>query len=214
MEPTSRVSIDELVVADPPDAWAAAGFTVDDDATCRVGSVRFRLVGDDRGRGIVGWSLRGVDPGIGDVDGLPTTVSDAAPAEPATHPNGVTTIDHVVLLAPDLDRTVAALEALGLEVRRERVGELGGAPIRQVFLWVGDVVLEVIGSPDEAGEGPASLWGVTFNVADIDATAAYLGERTGAVKDAVQPGRRITTLRHRELGISVRTALISPHVRS
>jgi hypothetical protein len=34
------------------------------------------------------------------------------------------------------------------------------------------------------------------------------------VKDAVQPGRRITTLRTRELGMSVRTALISPHVKS
>jgi hypothetical protein len=33
---------------------------------------------------------------------------------------------------------------------------------------------------------------------------------TGRVKDAVQPGRRITTLRTRDLGTSVRTVLMSP----
>jgi hypothetical protein len=37
-----------------------------------------------------------------------------------------------------------------------------------------------------------------------------LGERTGRVKDAVQPGRRITTLRTCDLGTSVRTALMAP----
>lgn len=46
----------------------------------------------------------------------------------------------------------------------------------------------------------------------IDATADLLGEHVGRVKDAVQPGRRIATLRHRELGMSVNTAVISPHV--
>ncbi len=46
-------------------------------------------------------------------------------------------------------------------------------------------------------------------VADIDATASFFGDHTSPVKDAVQPGRRITTLRHHELGMSVRTAMIS-----
>ncbi len=65
---------------------------------------------------------------------------------------------------------------------------------------------------DQATEGPATLWGLTHVVADIDATADLLGERVGRVKDAVQPGRRIATLRHRELGMSVNTAVITPHV--
>lgn len=214
MRPTAGVTIDELVVADAPDAWAAAGFTVDDDATCRIGSVRIRLVGGEPGRGILAWSLRGIPAEVVELDGVPTAASDAPFPEPAAHDNGVSAIDHVVLLAPDLDRTVAALVAVGLDVRRERDGELGGAPIRQVFFRLGEVILEVIGSPDAAGEGSASLWGLTHTVADIEATAAWFGERTSPVKDAVQPGRRITTLRNRELGISVRTALISPHVRA
>jgi hypothetical protein len=210
------VTIAELLVADPAEAWRGAGFHVDPDGVSPVGSVRLRLVGREHGTGIVGWSLRGAADGSvdGSVDGIATTPPSSEPPEPRTHPNGVTHIDHVVVLTPDLSRTVGALEAIGLDVRRERDGELGGRPMRQVFFRMGEVVLEVVGAPDERGEGPASLWGVTFTVADIDATAALLGERTSPVKDAVQPGRRITTLRHRDLGLSVRTALISPHVRS
>jgi len=209
------VTISELVVADPPEAWEAAGFAVGSDAVCRIGSVGIRLVGRDRGTGIVGWSLRDLPldlPG-GDLDGLPTTVSDEPPAEPTTHPNGVVSIDHVVLLSPNLGRTVGALQTIGLQPRRERDGDLGGAPMRQVFYRLGEVILEVVGSPDAANGGPSTLWGLTHVVADTDGAAAMLGERAGRVKDAVQPGRRITTLRHHELGMSVRTALISPDPR-
>ncbi|MEV5001303.1 VOC family protein [Nocardioides sp. LML1-1-1.1] len=201
------VTIAEILVADPPEAWRAAGFAVDDDGGCRIGTVRIGL--GVEGRGVVGWSLRDLPAGTTDLDGVPTTGSADQPAEPARHPNGTTHVDHVVLLTPHLARTVAALESIGLDVRRERDGALGGAPMRQVFFRLGEVVLEVVGSPDATGEGPASIWGLTHAVADIDAAAALLGEHTTPVKDAVQPGRRITTVRTRELGISVRTALIS-----
>lgn len=206
------VTVDEFAVADPADAWIGAGFSVDADAVCRVGGVGIRLVGRDAGAGIIGWSLRGLPPDrpLEDVDGVPTAESDAATAAPATHLNGVTAIDHVVLLSPDLDRTVAALAAIGVDPRRERDGELGGRPIRQIFFRLGEVILEVVGSPDSAAEGPSTLWGITYVVADIDATASFFGEATSPVKDAVQPGRQITTLRHHDLGMSVRTAMISP----
>ena len=71
------------------------------------------------------------------------------------------------------------------------------------------MIVEVVSSPETASEGPATLWGITYIVADIDATAAFFGDHTAPVKDAVQPGRRITTLRHHDYGMSVRTALIS-----
>lgn len=209
------VTIAELLVADPPAAWRSAGFAVDDDGVCRVGSVRIRLLGGAAGTGVVGWALHGLASERADVDGVPTTWSDApAEAVPADHPNGTTHIDHVVLLTPDLARTVAALGEIGLEPRRERDGELGGSPMRQVFYRLGEVILEVVGAPGVAGEGPATIWGLTHTVADIDAAAALLGGHTSPVKVAVQPGRRITTLRTRELGISVRTALISPYVKA
>jgi hypothetical protein len=203
------LSIDEITVADPVHAWLDAGFTVDADAVCRVGDVRIRLTGRADGAGIVAWTLRGLPSDVGEVDGVPTTPSDADIAAPANHPNGVVAIDHVVLLSADLDRTVSRLAAIGLHARREREGQLGGQPIRQVFFRMGEVILEVVGSPDASGGGTSALWGITYVVADIDATAAFFGDRATPVKDAVQPGRRITTLRHRDLGMSVRTALIS-----
>ena len=220
------LTVDEIHVADAPDAWARAGFTVDSagDAApcCRVGGVRIRLVGSHHGSGIVGWSLGGLPAGFsGELDGIATARSDDCgaatastptevnPAAPAEHSNGVTAIDHVVLLSPDPDRTVAAMEALGEHPRRERRGELGGQPIRQIFFRFGEVIVEVVGAPAAAGDGPSTLWGITYDTADIDATAAFFGERTTPVKSAVQPGRRITTVRHRELDISVRTAMIS-----
>ncbi len=206
------VTVDEILVADPPEAWAAAGFSIDADDVCRVGGVRIRLVGREAGKGIVGWSLRGLYSA--DLDGIPTLTSDAAQPAPAEHANGVTGIDHIVLFSPDLDRTVAALGAVGVPPRRERVGELGGRPIRQIFFRFGAVIIEAVGSPDGGGEGPSTLWGITHNVTDIDATAAYFDGRTTRVKDAVQPGRRITTVHHQEFGMSVRTAMLSAPILS
>jgi hypothetical protein len=212
------VSIDEFEVADPTEAWTRAGFSVGSDSVCRIGGVGIRLVGRDRGAGIVGWSLRGLPPdgSVHDVDGITTArsgeVSEVS-AAPALHPNGVIAVDHVVLLSPDLGRTVESLAAVGVDPRRERDGELGGRPIRQIFFRLGEVIVEVVGSPVTAGEGPSSLWGMTYVVTDIDATASFFGECTAPVKDAVQPGRRITTLRHQEFGMSVRTAFISAPVR-
>jgi hypothetical protein len=204
------ITVAEIAVADAPDAWARAGFTVDSDDVCRIGGVDIRLVGSGRGTGVVGWSLRGLPDGWPDeLDGIPTTRSSAVVSMPALHPNGITDIDHIVLFSPDLGRTVEALAAIGVEPRRERDAQLGGRPIRQIFVRFGDVIIEVVGSPDAASEGPSTLWGITYEVADIDATAAYFGDHIAPVKEAVQPGRRITTLRHHELGMSVRSAMIS-----
>jgi hypothetical protein len=155
------VTVDEFEVADPADAWTRAGFSVDGDGVCRIGDVRVRLVGLGGGTGIVGWSLRGLPPDRSpdDLDGVPTKRSGAPPAAPAAHPNGVIAIDHVVLLSPDLGRTVAALAAVGVNPRRERDAELGGRPIRQIFFRFGEVVIEAVGSPDTASEGPSTSGG-------------------------------------------------------
>ncbi|CAM3503400.1 glyoxalase [Mycobacterium frederiksbergense] len=205
------VTVGEILVADPPEAWTAAGFSVS-DGLCRVGGVGIRLVGREHGAGIIGWSLGGVD--TTELDGIPTSISDAGSVAPAEHANGVTGIDHIVLFSPDLDRTVSALAAVGVPPRRERLGDLGGRPIRQIFFRFGAVIIEAVGSPDTVGQGPSTLWGITYTVTDIDGTAAYFAGRTTRVKDAVQPGRRITTVHHQEFGMSVRTAMLSAPILS
>jgi hypothetical protein len=207
------VTIDEILIGDPPEAWASAGFTVDDDGTCRVGTVRLRLVGREGGERILGWSLRDApDARLADgrLDGLPTTTSSNEPGEPATHANGATYIDHVVLLSPDLARTAAAIEALGVPLRGERETDSYGAPMRQLFFRFGEVILELVGQPDATGDGDPGFFGLAIAVGDLDAAAALLGDQLGEQKDAVQDGRRIATLRHRALGMSVATALMSP----
>jgi len=204
--------LDELVVADLPESWVEAGFAVDGDGTCRVGAVRVRLAGPSAGKRIVGWSLRGLPDGFGsDLDGLPTAATDREACEPAVHPNGVRSIDHVVAVTPDVDRTVAAAAHAGIGARRTRqVGtEQYGFEGIQTFFRIGEPIFELLGPLEPAGSGPAGWFGLAYTVDDLDALAERFGPALGRVKDAVQPGRRIATLRHEDLGISVPTAFMT-----
>jgi hypothetical protein len=203
-------------LADTPDAWASAGFAVVHD-TVLLGSTLLRLtgqgVGAGGGAGVLGWALDGVDEPI---DSLPTCA--AAPAwatESPPHPNGIERIDHVVVRTGDQDRTLAAFQQAGLEVRGGRSTSSYGSPMRQSFMWAGDVIVELVGPDDGAAstDEPPSFFGLALVAADLDATAASLGELLSTPKDAVQQGRRIAGLRGAAVGISVPIAVMSPHPR-
>lgn len=215
---TTRPLLVELEVADLPASWAAAGFAVEGDA-CTVGAVRVRLIGSGERRGIVRWSIAGATVD-GEVDGLPTraaSADDAPTPQAGPHPNGAIGIDHVVVFTPDLERTIAACEAAGLELRRIREGAGGdGVEVRQAFFRLGSTILEVVSAPgpgsgQPASEAPARWFGLAVDVEDLDATRAHLGDALGRTKPAVQPGRRIATLRHRDLGMSVAVAAMDHH---
>ena len=184
-------------------AWAQLGFAVA-GGTSVIDGVALRL--DVPGRRISGWALDGVAAGT-DVDGLVTT-DRPAPAEPAPHPNGTVAIDHVVVLSPGPARTIAALGGIGLEVRGERHTDQYGPPYTQTFFRMGRPILELIGPNEPSDDGPAKFFGLAFTVGDLDATADFFGDRLGRVKDAVQPGRRIATLR-REAGAGLPLAFMS-----
>jgi Glyoxalase-like domain len=212
------VTIDELVLADDAERWAGLGFELDGDRTS-VGAVRIRFAGSDAtdGRspgGLIGWSLRGIS--TTDLDGLPTTVSDSEPPQPrAAHANGVSSIDHVVAFSPRLDRTVAALQTAGLDLRRVREEPTPAGAPRQAFFRLGGEILEVIQLPDErleqagGADAPARLWGLAFVAEDIDATVAALAPHVRDAHDAVQDGRRIATVR-RSAGLAVPVAFMTP----
>ncbi len=208
------LTIDELLVADPSDAWRGAGFHVEHDL-CVVGAVRLRLHGPGPARGILGWSVRGLE--TLDLDGLPTTAATTAPppAAPNTpHPNGVIAIDHVVAFTPDLDRTAAKLRAAGIDLRRVREEPTPGGAPRQAFFRMGEVILEVVQAPAgiriaEDPSGPARLWGISFLVDDLERTASTLGDQLGGPRAAVQPGREIATLR-KEAGLGPAIAFMTP----
>jgi hypothetical protein len=194
------VRIEQLEIGADPAAWSAAGFAVDGEATA-AGSVSLRFAA---GEGVVGWRLDVAD----EVDGLPVASPAGSKAPAQRHPNGVTQIDHIVVVTPDLERTTSAFEAIGVDRRRVREVETDDGPLRQGFFRLGEVIVEVV-DHRKVEPGPARFWGITFTIEDLDACAELLGDRLGSIRDAVQPGRRIATVRREaELGLPV--ALISP----
>ena len=230
------VTIAEIALADEPERWKSLGFSVL-DATVQVGSVRIALVGEDAGRGILEWSLR--DVVSVELDGLPTTLAgvpappmeDPSPAETGEgrrrtqppsphseaheHPNGITTIDHLVAMSPDLDRSVVALQAAGLDLRRIREQPTPAGAPRQAFFRLGEVILELVQEPAEVvaarpdgANGPTRFWGLALLSDNLEQTVARLGEHSSEIRAAVQPGRQIATLR-RSAGLAAPVALMS-----
>jgi hypothetical protein len=116
-------------------------------------------------------------------------------APPVEHPNGATGIDHVVLLTDDFDATVERLREEGFDHRRTRDA---GEGRRQAFFVLGPCLLEVAG-PVAGGE---RLWGLTLVAPDLERFG-------GRVRDAVQPGRRITTVPP-EAGLEIPLAVMTP----
>lgn len=208
-----------IELGDSPDAWRSAGFdVVDADADgagrghVRLGTTTVVLTG--RG-GDPAWSIDGV---VAPIDGLPIAIVDIDGATSTTmsavpHPNGISRIDHVVVRTGDCDRTAAAFAAAGMAPRRTRDVTDGPTPVRQIFCWAGDVIVEIVGPVVATGGAPATatFFGLALVADDLDATAARLGDVLGSPRDAVQPGRRIASLRHRAAEISLPVAVMSPH---
>lgn len=190
------------------DPWGEIGLMVADEVT-QVGEVTLRF--GHEGEGIVGWALRGPD-GPRDLDGLTTTwlPEPVEPSAPREHRLAYPGIDHVVIATPDPRRTFACFESAGLKLRREREAGTEQRPLLQGFFRHGEATVEVVGPLDVTDDGPASFWGLTFLAEDLDGAVAALGkERCSAPGEAVQPGRRIATLR-RGANLPTRVALISP----
>ena len=199
-----KARIAELRLGGHAAAWNAAGFEVVDGVT-RIGTVPVRLGSEERG-----WTLDG--PGSADFDGLPTELGPAPQDQAAPeHPIGALSIDHVVVFTPSLERTTEAFEGQGIRCRRVREVGPPEQQLRQGFFRFGEVIVEMVEVPEEqAGpDGAARFWGLTVTVADIDGAVADLGPHCSSVRDAVQEGRRIATIK-REAGLGLPVALISP----
>lgn len=209
-------SVESLTIAGDRADWASLGLTVADDGLIPLMGASLRLVDPaDHGgaAGLVGWTLADVaDPVVAAAtlaaEGLPTATVDTAPPVFAVHDLGATTLDHVVVLTPDLERTSAVIaEATGCELRRIR--DLG--TMRQGFHRIGrgGLIVELVERSD-MDPGPASLWGIVLIVDDLDAACDRLGpDRVSPPKDAVQPGRRIATVRA-DAGLGLPVALMTP----
>lgn len=206
--------VEALRIGGSVEAWRSLGLTVGDDGSVpflftslRIDETTVEPDERDEPPGIRSWVLSGIDPGTGHIDGLPTEV--VAPSTPTLgeHPNGAIELDHVVVLTSSLDRTCGAIaDTTGAPLKRVR--EVGA--MRQGFHRVGSggLIVEVVERPEVAGD-QATFWGVVINVRDLDAAVELIGsDRIGAPKDAVQPGRRIATVRA-DVGLGLPVALMS-----
>ncbi len=99
-----------------------------------------------------------------------------------------------------------------MPLRRIRV--VGGDPredpaaFRQGFRRLGPAILELV-EAKRAPAGPARFWGLVVIVDDLEALAERLGSQVSPPKPAVQPGRRIASLRA-SAGLSPRVAFMDP----
>ncbi len=226
------VRAESITIGGDVEAWRSIGLTVAPDGVVPLLGTSLRIVAPDGGSGVIGWTLSGSRPNIpssvpesgthdgendqsGDavtsIDGLRTEWVEAAGPVYAAHPSGASSLDHVVVLTPDLERTSEAIaEATGHELRRVR--EVGS--MRQGFHRIGDrgqggLIVELVERPD-IEPGPAAFWGIVLIVDDLDVACELIGpDRISAPKDAVQPGRRIATVRA-DAGLGIPVALMTP----
>jgi hypothetical protein len=194
MMPAMAAQARTIVTGGEPAAWVRLGFALQEDGSACVGGLRLATGGDELRVEAVGLAVERPD-------GLAITATTAPECQPSGHPNGALAVDHAVAFTDDLDRTSAALERAGAPLRR-RAEPRPGTPM--AYHRLGPLVLEVVGAADR----PA-LWGLVVVVADLDACARELGPLLGDVRAAVQPGRRIATVRPRA-GLPAALALMTP----
>jgi hypothetical protein len=126
-------------------------------------------------------------------------------------------VDHIVVQSPHWQRTVSALNEIGLHPIRQTDTVRKGT--MQVFYRPSECIIELIGPTCTAEENagststkPARLWGLTLSCSDLDATHAFLASSTKPPWDAVQRGRKITVLQGKFHDISCAVALMSPYL--
>jgi catechol 2,3-dioxygenase-like lactoylglutathione lyase family enzyme len=113
----------------------------------------------------------------------------------------VTAMDHVVVSSADPERAAALYGArLGLDMALDRSHPDWG---RLMFFRCGDLIVEVVHRPD-ADADKDKLWGLSWRVAEIDATRARLasaGIDVSEVRTGRKPGTRVLTVRNGTCGI-------------
>lgn len=130
-------------------------------------------------------------------------LANERPRSAATADAPITAMDHVVVSTADPERAAALYGArLGLDMALDRSHPDWG---RLMFFRCGDLIVEVVHRPGASAD-PAQdrLWGLSWRVADIDATRARLvsaGVDVSDVRTGRKPGTRVLTVRNGTCGI-------------
>ncbi|SFP01844.1 Glyoxalase/Bleomycin resistance protein/Dioxygenase superfamily protein [Bradyrhizobium sp. Ghvi] len=130
-------------------------------------------------------------------------LAEERPKSVATDFAPIDGLDHVVITSEDSDRAAALYGArLGLDLALDRSHHDWG---QLMFFRCGDLIVEVVRRPVAGGDPDHDrLWGLSWRVADIDATRARLiaaGLNVSEVRNGRKPGTRIMTVRSGTCGI-------------
>jgi catechol 2,3-dioxygenase-like lactoylglutathione lyase family enzyme len=138
------------------------------------------------------------------------------PLSVRTAPASINAMDHVVISTADPERAAALYGArLGLDMALDRSHPDWG---QLMFFRCGDLIVEVVHRPGKdatADKAHDRLWGLSWRVADIDATRARLasaGVDVSEVRTGRKPGTRVLTVRNGTCGIP--TLLVERTARS
>ncbi|HJZ19377.1 MAG TPA: VOC family protein, partial [Bradyrhizobium sp.] len=115
----------------------------------------------------------------------------------------ITALDHVVIATADPEAAAALYGArLGLDMALDRSHPEWG---RLMFFRCGDLVVEVVHRPGKDSDASRDrLWGLSWRVADVEATRARLasaGVEVPDVRTGRKPGTRVLTVRNGTCGI-------------
>lgn len=125
------------------------------------------------------------------------------PHSAVTADSAVLGLDHVVISTEDPERSAALYGArLGLDMALDRTHQEWG---QLMFFRCGDLIVEVVKRPVAGGDAAHDkLWGLSWRVADIEATRARLVEAGVQVSEpriGRKPGTRVMSLYSGTCGI-------------
>ena len=216
-----KVDDNQLVVVtlnENPEYWELLGFSLSREKTGRssfmLGQVKFVFTPASGPKGISSVKAFGIN---GPIDSLPfkeisnDAVQNMAFQERSSHRNAISKIDHLVVTTADCDRTTSAFESAGFPSRRVRRFGNQENLTRQTFFWLGDVILELVGPDSPSGSEQPAFWGLALVSENIAETLSVFGDLCTPLKQAVQAGRSITTVKTGDIGISVPIAVMTPH---
>ena len=141
-------------------------------------------------------------------------LGQARPRSATTAAAPILGLDHVVVSTEDPERAAALYGArLGLDMALDRSHQDWG---RLMFFRCGDLIVEVVHRPVAGGDrAHDKLWGLSWRVADIDATRARLvaaGLDVSEARIGRKPGTRVMSVRDGTCGIH--TLLLERTARS
>lgn len=130
-------------------------------------------------------------------------LAEERPHSAATSASPILGLDHVVISTGDPERAAALYGArLGLDMALDRSHQEWG---QLMFFRCGDLIVEVVKRPvADADPTHDKLWGLSWRVADIDATRARLvaaGISVSEVRAGRKPGTRVMSVRDRTCGV-------------